>query len=112
MTQKEVRIDGFIAIDPPVALDGAHVEVALRDTGMADVASRTVARAVARCSGVAVSRVGFALDARIEPDRRYTLAAEVRRGAALAPGDLLSVASHPWRDGDANPVTIEVKPVR
>ncbi|HEY0625861.1 MAG TPA: hypothetical protein VGD10_03925 [Allosphingosinicella sp.] len=112
MTPKEVRIEGFVAIDPPVSLDSAHVEVQLRASGMADAASVIVARAVASCSGEAVSRIEFALNAMAKPDEEYTLAAEVRRGAALAPGDLLSVASHPWRHTDDNPVMIEVKPIR
>lgn len=112
MTPREVRIEGFIAIDPPVDLDAAHVEVQLRDSGMADIASVIVARTIRRCSGVAVSRVDFAVEAEVVPDKDYTLAAEVRHGEALAPGDLLSVASHPWRDGDANPVAVEVKRVR
>lgn len=109
---REVRIEGVVIIDPPVDLDGAHVDVQLRDSGMADAASVIVARAIQRCSGVAVGSIDFLVDASVEPGRAYTLAAEVRRGDALAREDLLSVVSHAWRDGDPNPVEIEVKPVQ
>lgn len=82
----------------------------LRDSGLADVASVIVARTIRRCSGVQLDRVDFSLPAEVEPDKRYTIAAEVRRAEQLAAGDLLSVASHPWRAGDPPP-SIEVKRV-
>jgi uncharacterized lipoprotein YbaY len=109
---KKVRIDGVIAIEPPVDLDGAEVEVLLRDSAMADAPSRIIARTMMHRSGYALNEIAFRLEARVDPHRRYCIAAEVRRGAVLQPGDLLSVAARPWRLGDEGPITIEVKRIR
>lgn len=112
MDDIQVRIDGVIVIDPPADLDGAMVEVLLRDSALADAPSRTVAHAAMRWSGQAVSEIAFQIEARVGPDRHYSIAAEVRRGEVLRPGDLLNVATHPWRIGDGGPVRIEVKRIR
>lgn len=111
MSQQEVKIEGVLVLDQPAEIEGAHIAVELRDTGMADVPRKLIGQMRGRISGAGIQSIPFHIDARVEPGRSYTLAAEVRRGPALAPGDLLNVASHPWRAGDVNPVMIELKPI-
>jgi hypothetical protein len=101
----------MLVLDQPIDLDRAFVAVELRDSALADGRSTVIASTRGRKSGRGVRTIEFSMDADVERDGVYTLGAEVRRGAKLAPGDLLNVASHPWRARDANPVVIEIKPI-
>lgn len=112
MDDTRVRIDGIIAIEPPVDLDDAEVEVLLRDSAMADAPIRIIARTTMRRSGCGLNEIAFRLEASVDPHRSYCIAAEVRRGAVLKSGDLLSVVTHPWFVGDEGPVRIDVKRIR
>lgn len=92
-------------------MEGANLQVELRDTGLADGPSLVIASTCRRISGRALRMLDFSLDANVEPNRDYTLGAEIRRGTKLSSQDLLNMESHPWRAGDSNPVLIKVKSI-
>jgi uncharacterized lipoprotein YbaY len=102
MAEEVVVIEGGVLIDPPAAFENALAIVRLRDTRMADAPSEDVASIRIPCSGTAVRRIPFRIAATIDPERDYSLAAEVRRGGGdrLRPGDLLTVEHHGWRADD------------
>jgi hypothetical protein len=110
MTERAVVIEGMIALDTPQALDGAVAEVMLRGKAPADGATPIVARANIRCSGSGTGGIPFRLEATIDDQAEYSLAAEIRMqgGDRLAPGDMVTTAYNPWRYG-AGEVTLPVK---
>ena len=113
MAQRRVVIEGEIELDRPRRLDGAAAEVSLREKGMADAPAKIVARGSVAPAPGSAGRIPFRLEATVEEEGDYALAAEIRLdgGAALAPGDLLTVAHHPWRCRGAAPVTLPVKEI-
>lgn len=111
MARHPVVIEGTIELDRPRSLAGAAAEVQLREDGMADAAAKIVARGSVAPPEGRVARVPFRLEAVVDEDASYALAAEIRLdgGAALAPGDLLTTVHHGWRREGADSVTLPVK---
>jgi uncharacterized lipoprotein YbaY len=112
----ETTIVGEVLLEPAADLDRAQVVVTLRDTSLADMPAMRVAEAHFRFSGRAVAAIPFRLrvERRVDPRRRHTLAAEIRRhgGADLLPGDLLTVQSIPWTAADGDrPVRLPVRAI-
>ena len=105
---------GEILLETPTELRGAHAQVALFDTSLADAPAQVLAETVFEVNGKAVKRIPFRLELRvpINPRARCTLAAEIRRhgGATIQPGDFVSVESVPWPPvGVAEPVRVPVR---
>ena len=108
---QEARIVGVLVLDQPRHFDGANVVVEVRDTSMADAPAVVIARMRTRITGTDIRAIPFEVSPQVERGKTYTIGAEIRRGPRLSPGDLRNVASQPWREGDANPLTIEVRPI-
>ncbi|HJT15614.1 MAG TPA: hypothetical protein VJ790_23530 [Dongiaceae bacterium] len=111
--RQPVVIEGTIELDGPRVLEGAMAEVQLREKAMADAPAKIVARSRMKPADGRAERIPFRLEALVEEDGDYALAAEIRcRGSeTLAPGDMLTVVHHPWRYATGRRVTLPVKEI-